>query len=338
MNTRKHISLGKNHLLKLAIAIVVLALAWIFYFFANDYALTVANSAIIYFFCSVTVVLLLGLCGQLSFVSVSFMGLGAFFAGQLAKNFDINPLLAIPLAIFLTTILAFFLGFLLLRLKGPFFIFGTMALVNIFQTIFQNFRPLSGGPDGLYGIPKLELFGITFDTYRKWFWVLLFCAFLVAVFVKRIRDTSLGRSMMAVRDNEIAAQGMGVNIKQTKLIAFVLSAAIAAFGGALLCFHNGVVSSTLFTFSVQMRFLTMAMLGGINSIIGTAFGTAVVVCLPEFFRVLERYMTLFYGVGTILMMIFMPTGIAGLAKKYIGGALRTLNARKEAQADAGIKS
>ena len=316
-----------NQLLVLLIsAAAILA----FYLSADKYVFTVANSAIIYYFCSINVVVLLGLCGQMSFASVTFMGLGAFFAGQLAKNYAVAPWLSIILAVILTTIVSAFFGVLLLRLKGAFFVFGTIALVNMFQVIFQNFKPLTGGPDGLYGIPKLNLFGIVFKSYQQWFWLLLICALLTALFVKRIRDTSLGRAMMAVRDNEIAAQGMGINIYRTKLTAFILSSSLAAFGGALLCFHNGVVSYSLFTFSVQMKFLSMAMLGGINSIVGTAFGTILVACLPELFRVLEQYMTLIYGIGVILMMIFMPTGLAGLWKKSIS-RLQQAIFKKEAE-------
>lgn len=284
---------------------------------SNSYTLCVINQAIIYFFCSVTVVLQMGLCGQLSFATISFMGVGAFVAGQLAKNYGVTPVLAILLSVVLTGAFSYVVGKLILRLKGMFFVFGTIAIVTIFQTIFQNFKPLSGGPDGLYGLPKMVAFGIKFDNYKKWYWVLLGIALLVAWFVERIRQTSFGRAMMAVRDNEIAAQGMGVDVMSTKLVSFVMGCSIAGLGGALLCFHNGVVSYSLFTFNVQMKFLSMAMLGGVDNILGTAVGTLLIVLLPEWFRALERYMTLIYGIGIIVMMIFMPTGVAGIVKKVI---------------------
>jgi branched-chain amino acid transport system permease protein len=304
----------KKILPQLILIFVMLALMIVVFYNTNDYYLSIINCTLIYFFCSVTVTLGMGLCGELSFATISFMGLGAFLSGVLARDYSVPPVLAIIAAVILTTLISVVFGLILLRLKGLFFVFGTIALVNIFSVIFQNYKPLTGGPDGLYNIPKLNLFGITFDSYSKWFWLLLILVILVGLFVNRIKNTSLGRAMMAVRDNEIAAQGMGINVYRTKLTAFVLSAMIAAFGGALLCFHNGVVSYSLFTFNVQMKFLSMAMLGGVNSILGTAFGTVLIVVLPEVLQVLQRYMNLIYGIGLILMMVFMPSGLAGVVK------------------------
>ena len=328
MKMRKNSAPSSEKLWILLGIAAIFLVAFLFSRQATNYTYTVINSAIIYYFCSLGVVLMLGFCGQLSFAIISFMGIGAFLAGQLAKNFGVAPWLAIILATCATMIVSLVFGYLLLRLKGAFFVFGTIATVSIFSTIFQNYIPLSGGPNGLFGIPKLVLFGITFNSYSKWFWLLLILAVLCGLLVLRIRSTSLGRSMMAVRDNEIAAQVMGVNVFATKLYAFIISSGIAGFGGALLCFHNGVVSSTLFTFGVQMRFLTMAMLGGISSVPGSALGTLIVICLPEVLRVLQRYMNLIYGIAVVLMMIFMPTGIAGLLS---GLARRLLSGRAEKQ-------
>ena len=278
----------------------------------NSYYMTVINTAIIYFMAVLGIRLVLGMGGQMSFAAVAFMGFGAFITGQLCKTLGVPSLAALILGTIIGAGFSFLFGVILLRMKGPFFIFGTISLVNIMATIFQNFRPLSGGQDGLFRIPKLNIFGFEFSDLHSWFYLLLFFAVLCALIVQRISATSFGRSLMAVRDDDLAAAVLGVDVYFTKLVAFTIAGAMASLGGGLLAFHNGVVSASLFTFDVQLKFLIMAMLGGIQSTLGAALGTLIVQLMPEVLRPLMNYMNLVYGIGIVLLMIFMPMGITGM--------------------------
>lgn len=324
----------KKTLIFAAAGLLLLILVSLLVFHVDNYYMTVINVILIYFFCTIGIMVLLGLCGQLSFASISFMGAGAFLTAQLAKNYGFPPLLALICGVLLAGVFSLAIGALLLRLQGSFFIFGTIGFVQMMQTIYQNYQPLSGGPNGIYGIPKLSVLGFRFDSMTKWFFLLLALAVIVALLVQRLRSSALGRSMMAVRDNELAAQSLGVNVYIVKLKAFTISGTIAALGGGLLAFHNGVVSSSLFTFNVQLQFLMMATLGGINSVWGTALGTVLVSLLPELMRPLLRYMQLIYGGSIILLMIFMPTGIAGCIKS-VAKRLRAGRKGGRKHADSG---
>ncbi len=303
---------NKGMLLKIIIGIAALIIIIPLIKDMNSYYLTVINTAMLYFMAVLGIRLVLGMGGQMSFAAVAFMGLGAFVTGQLCKNYGFNPLIALILGTVIGLVFSMLAGMVLLRMKGPFFIFGTISLLNIMATIFQNFRPLSGGQDGLYGIPKLSIFKFEISSLNQWFYLLLVVSILCALLVQRISKSSFGRSLMAVRDDDLAASVMGVNVYRTKLIAFTIAGGMAALSGGLLAFHNGVVSASLFTFDVQLKFLIMAMLGGIQSTLGSVIGTFIVQMLPEVLRPLLNYMNLVYGIGIVFLMIFMPMGLVGM--------------------------
>ena len=288
----------------------------------NNYIMTLLNTALIYFLCSAGLSIMLGMGGQLSMCTVTFMGLGGFLAGQMAVNYGVPPLAALVLSVLMTTIVGLLLGLVLMRLKGGFFVFATIGLVSIGSTVFSNFTPLSGGPDGVFGIPKLSIFGYKFSSMRAWFFLLIAIVVVVILLISRIRSTSLGRGLMAVRDDEMAALTLGVHVYRTKVIGFVICSALCALGGALLAFHNGVVSYSLFTFNTQLEFVMMVMLGGVNSTVGTLLGTFLVTALPELLRSLASYMNLIYGLAVIILMIFMPMGIGGLVNDFYKKVIR----------------
>ena len=304
----------KSVLLKLipsaALLLVVILISGNF----NSYIMTLANTSLIYFLCVSGMSVMLGMGGQMTMCSIAFMGLGGFLAAQFTMTLGLPAWVSILVSLLAVTIIGVLFGMVMMRMSGGFLVFGTIGLVQIANTIFTNFRPLSGGPDGIFGLPKLTVFGFTFDTMQSWFYLLLALTVLTILLVSRIRSTSLGRSLMAVRDDEVAAYTLGVHVYRTKVIGFTISCALAGLAGALLAFHNGVISSSLFTFNTQMNFIIMVMLGGVNSTLGTLAGTFLVTALPELLRPLANYMSLIYGIAVILLMIFMPMGIGGLVE------------------------
>lgn len=318
---------GRSFLHKLIPALVAIVAAILISNHLNSYVMTLINTALIYFLCVSGTSIMLGMGGQLSMCSVTFMGFGGFLAAQLATTYGLTPILALILGVIGTTIVGWLLGLVLMRLKSGFFVFGTIGLLQIGSTIFTNFRPLSGGPDGIFGLPKLVLFGYTFQTMQAWMCLLIVVTIFAILLISRIRSSSLGRSLMAVRDDEIAAYTLGVNVYRTKVIGFTISCALGGLAGGLLAFHNGVVSGSLFTFNTQLQFIIMTMLGGVNSTIGTLFGTFLVIALPELLRPLANYMTLIYGITVIVLMIFLPMGLGGLVESIYKKVIR---ARKKA--------
>lgn len=280
--------------------------------FCNTYHMSLINTSLLYFITIAGITLNLGYGGFFGFSSIAFLGLGSYLCAYLTTKTGISPILAVLIATVVTTAVVYLLGLALLRLNGAFFMFGSMGLLFIATTIFTNWVEFTGGPNGIYGIPTLQVGGFRFDSYYKWFPLLVILAILMIFILVRIKNTSLGRSLMAVRDDETAACTLGVNVYQTKVIAFAMGGAFAGFAGALYALHNGVVSASLFNFNVQLSFVIMVMLGGVQSPIGTLAGAFLVNALPEVLRFADRYINIIYGVMVILLMIFMPTGLAGL--------------------------
>lgn len=281
----------------------------------SDYTIMIINIGMIYALIAYSVSIMLGLGGYLSFAGVSFMGCGAFLIANLTTGrfgFSVSPIAALLLVIPFAVILGFLLGLVLLRLKGTYFTFSTIALVQVTYTFFNNFKPLFGGPDGISGIPTTQLFGQKLTTYSSWFPVLLAIVVLAGLLVERLRSTQLGRSLAAIRDNETAARTLGVHVYMTKVIAFTVSAVLAAFAGGLYAMHGQFVSSDMFTYSSSAQYIIMAMLGGVNNTVGVFLGALLVEILPQGLRAFERYFQLFWGICIILLMVFMPSGLAGM--------------------------
>ena len=278
----------------------------------NTYMMTVINSALAYFIGALGISLMMGMGGQMSFATISFMGLGAFTTAQFSKNFGLNTVLAMFLSTLIVMAASGILGLFLFRLSGSYFTFATLGLVNITHNILVTYRRFSGGPDGTSGIPKLSLFGVTFNNLYKWFYLLFFCCLICGYIVERIRRSALGRSLASIRDNEVAARTLGVNCYKVKIISFIIAGAFAGISGSFIAYINSSISAALFQLSTANTFVVMTMLGGINSTIGTFVGTVLITLLPEWLRPLTQYMRFIYGISIIFMMIYMPMGLAGL--------------------------
>lgn len=305
----------------------------------NNYSLMVINVGLIYAIASFGLSIMLGMGGQVSFAGLSFMGVGCYFVGNMCSGrlgLSMHPILAVLLGTLLAGIIAYLLGLILMKLKGTFFTFGTIALVQVVWTVYQNYTPLFGGAGGISGIEKLHFGDFVFKRANHWFYLLVIVVALVALFVERIRSTKLGRSLASVRDNDTAALTLGVDVYKTKVIAFALAGMLAGLSGGLYALNNGFISSDMFNYERSTLVLIITMIGGVNSSFGIILGSLLINVLPEVLRdfpLISKYLQLIYGLAVILMMIFMPMGIAGmfsdLWKKIVRGFAKK-DPRKEA--------
>ena len=318
----------------ITLCICLIAFAIIIPIVSPSNIMTVMNSSLTYFIAALGLSLMLGMGGQMTFAPIAFMGFGAFTTARLSLDFGVPTLLSVFIAMVLTAALSFILGLILLRLKGAYFAFATISLVQIANNIYLSFRPFSGGPDGIGGIPHLSLGPFSPTNNRtQWFYLLLIIAVICGLLIENIRRTHLGRALASVRDNEIAARTLGVNVFLTKVVAFTIAGGLAGLSGALIAHHNRFVSASLFTFEISVQFLMMVMLGGVNSTAGTFVGTILITMLPEWLRFMREYLMLIYGLGIILLMIFMPMGLAGTFSS-VSARVRKLFV-KEAAEDGG---
>lgn len=285
----------------------------------NDYSMQVLNVSLIMAMTSFGLSIMLGMGGMLTFAGTAFMGLGAYLVANLTSGrlgYIVNTGETLFYAVLIVMIIALLIGMILLRLRGTFFTFSTIALVQVSWSVYMNYKPFTGGPDGISRIPALSIFGWEPSDYKEWFYVLCIIVVLCVLMVERIRSTKLGRSLAAIRDNEIAAQSLGVNIYRTKVIAFTLTGGLSALAGGLYAMHGGFISADIFTFDMATTYIIIVMLGGVNNTSGVLVGSLLVNMLPEWLRPIKQYIRLIYGVGVILLMIFMPMGLSGVAKSF----------------------
>ena len=327
----------KNKKWKPSTLLIVLALA-LFVLVSprvnTGYSMMIVNLALIYAVATYGVSVMLGLGGQLSFAATAFLGVGAYFAANLCSGrwgFWVDSFAVLLLTPVFAGVVAFVIGLVLFRLKGTYFTFATVGLVQVAWCFFLNYKPLFGGPDGISGVSSISIFGWTPKDYNEWFYLLAVIVLIVALLVERIRHTQLGRSLSAVRDNEVAAQTLGINVYMTKVIAFTIAGIFAAVAGALYAMHSQFVSSDMFTFERSTSYIIMGMLGGINNTAGIFVGSVLVTLLPEWLRGMQQYLQLIYGVGVILLMIFMPMGLAGMASNICKSLKRRLGGKAKAE-------
>lgn len=295
-------------------AIIGVALLAVIPNLLSNYMLLVVNNTLIYFIAALGISLMMGMCGQLSFATVGFMGLSAFIAAQLSKTYSVQTMAAGVIAVIVTTIIAYVIGLALLRVSGTYFVFATIAFVNICNSLFTKWKLLCNGADGISSVPALNLGVTEMDSKQKWLYLLVVLAVIFSLIIDRIRRSYLGRAAASVRDNSLAAKTLGVDVYRTKVICFTIAGALGAISGMLLMFQNRYAVQSMFTFEISENFVMMIMLGGVNSTVGALLGCTCLTVLPELLRSFQQYLRLIYGIGIIVLMVFMPMGIMGIVQ------------------------
>jgi branched-chain amino acid transport system permease protein len=308
-------ALQKKILLAFVIVAIISAVA--LSFGLSDYWLRVCNMTMITYMCVVSLFIIFGMAGQISFAQAGFWGIGAYITAILTTKFHVIPLLALVASGLGGAAFAGLLGCALFRLQGHYFGFATIGVVMILNGIFQNWKPVTGGADGIPNIPALQIGWWEFQSEISLFHVTLFVAVVVSVATYFIHRSALGRAFMAIRDNEIAAKCMGVDSYRTKIIAFSISGLYCGVAGSLFAFISSYISATTFTFMQSALYLVMLMLGGYQALAGPIVGTTLLMMLPEWFRFLQEYILLLYGLGVMLLMVVMPDGLLGGGKKLL---------------------
>jgi branched-chain amino acid transport system permease protein len=206
------------------------------------------------------------------------------------------------------------LGLTTLRLGGHYLAMITISFQQIFDLVAVNWVELTHGPDGIAGIPRPSVFGYPLTEDRAYLVMCAVALYAMIVLVWLLPGLRLGRAMRAVRENELAAEVVGVHTLRVKVIAFTLSAVLGGVGGALYAGGFAYVSPDNFNFARSIEFLTMVLLGGAQSPFGAALGTTLLILLPEWLRFLKEIYLAAYGIAVILIMVFMPEGIWGILR------------------------
>jgi len=256
---------------------------------------------------------LLGYTGQISLAQATFYGIGAYAAALGTTRFGLDFWLALPVGMALAAGVGFVLGMTTLKLGGHYLAMVTICFQIIFSLLAVNWAPVTGGPDGIGNIARPWLF-VPLDTAQRYAWFSLGALYLVAAFVAWLKHGALGRSMRAVRENELAAEALGVDSLKIKVVAFTLSAAIAALGGAIYASGFRYISPDGFGLDHSVEILAMVLVGGSDSVPGSIVGAALLTFLPEWLRDLKTIYLVVYGAVIILVIVFMPDGLWGWAR------------------------
>jgi branched-chain amino acid transport system ATP-binding protein/branched-chain amino acid transport system permease protein len=258
--------------------------------------------------------IVLGLCGQINLAQAAFFALGAYSVALGTVDYHMPFWLCLLGGMALALTAGAALGLSTLRLGGHYLAMVTISFQQILTVVLINAIGITHGPDGVSSIPRPTGF-----TSGQAFLALVVAILAISGYlVWRLTDTRLGRAMRAVRDNELAARASGIDVFRTKLVAFALAALLGGLGGGLFAGGFSYISPDQFAFADSIVLLTMALLGGASSPIGSAIGTGLLILIPEWLRFLKSVPGLYlaiYGLAVILIVVFMPDGIWGYVTK-----------------------
>jgi ABC-type branched-subunit amino acid transport system ATPase component/ABC-type branched-subunit amino acid transport system permease subunit len=279
----------------------------------SSYWLNLINLSISFSIACIGLNIVLGYAGQLSLAQAAFWGVGAYTSALLTTQLGIPVWVGMFAAFFMAAFFGVLLGIPTLKLSGHYLAMTTIGFGIILQLILVNEIWLTNGSDGITKIPSPWIGSLELKAPGDFFYVAAVSLILFTWGAIRLKDSRVGRAFMSIRENEMAAETTGVDTTYYKIMAFALSAGYAGFGGWLFahsCSHY--ISPDTFSFDQSVMLLVMAVLGGNASAIGAIIGATLLTLLPEVLRFLKNSYMMFYAAGIVLIMIFMPSGIAGL--------------------------
>lgn len=318
-----------------AIALVLLA------FISNTYYLSILAFMATRLMMVVGLGLLMGQAGQISLGHAAFVGVGAYGAAILTTKADLNPWLAMVVAAVVAAGVAALIGIPTLKLRGHYLAMATLGFNEIAFILMVQLKGLTNGTDGITGIPSLRLGPLDFGQPRLYHLLVWVVALLIFLFSLNLADSRLGRALKALRRSEAAAASLGINTSARKLQVFVISAVFASLAGSFDAYYVQFVSPDSYTITFSIILVAGVIIGGLGRLWGPAWGTLIIVLLPEFIKGFNQDATnLVFGLLLIAIMIFVPLRSGGFArwrgKGRAGGTGRSSGsvAQREAGAEA----
>jgi branched-chain amino acid transport system permease protein len=277
------------------------------------YLLHMAILAGIYIILAVSLNLIVGYAGQVSLGHAAFYGIGAYTSALVALHWQVPYPLAALGAMLVTGGCGLALGLPTLRLKEDYLAIVTLGFGVIADLVFLNLE-ITGGPDGLTGIPAPSFLGLSFRPPVFYLLLVALAVLLVLGFTYRLVKSYHGRALRAIRDHEITAQVMGINTPAYKIMIFTVAAALAGLAGSLYAHYITFINPESFGLHTSILILCMVVLGGMGSIAGSVLGAVVMAALPEMLRQFHDYQDLIYGAMLVGLLILRPEGILGRGK------------------------
>jgi len=278
--------------------------------------------------------ILIGYTGLISLGQAGFMGVGAYTVAILSTRVGTPPYLSIPVAGILTAIVGIMAGTPSLRLRGFYLAMATLSSEFILEYVFKNWESMTHGVSGLYVTPP-QIFGVYMSNDRVFYFISVTLAICAVFCTRNLFRTNVGRSFIAIRDRDIAAGLIGINVFKYKLLSFAVSSFYAGVAGALWCYYMTIINPEAFQLYVSIDYIAMIIVGGMGTVLGPVYGAIFVVLLPEFIqRVMEMlepilhieyafaaFKQIVFGVIIVVFLVFEPRGLAAIFSR-LGDKMR----------------
>jgi branched-chain amino acid transport system permease protein len=287
----------------------------------NDYVMGVITRICLYSILALGLNVVVGFAGLLDLGYVAFFGIGSYTYAILASpQFGVHLpfLVTLPVVVVVSAMFGVLIGGPTLRLRGDYLAIVTLGFGEITYILLTNLdRPINitGGPSGIISIDAPSFFGYALKSDTQYYYLFVALMGLVLLASKRLRDSRIGWAWQAIREDELAAQVMGVNTVRAKLQAFATGAAIAGIGGSLLASWQRSVFPDNFLFTESVNILAMVILGGVGNLFGVILGATVIVAMPEVFRDFILYRLFAFGILLMILMIFRPNGLLSVTPR-----------------------
>ncbi len=297
----------------------VLAIFFLIYPFVFPmYHTSIMISALVYVMLGLGLNIVVGLAGLLDLGYVAFYCVGAYAYALLNLHFGLSFWMILPISAVLGALFGLLLGYPVLRLRGDYLAIVTLGFGEIIRIIMENWDELGNGPRGIGNIPAPTFFGHSFNQHNSVIYIYFIVIALVLMtifFVNRLENSKIGRAWIALRDDEIACQAMGVDKFKTKLTAFALGATWASLGGVVFAAKTSYINPLSFTIWESITILCVVVIGGMGSAIGVIAGALVLILLPEYLRAVAEYRMLVFGALQVIVMVFKPEGLIQSVRK-----------------------
>jgi branched-chain amino acid transport system permease protein len=294
--------------------LVAVAFPWFF----SLYQTNILVSALIYVVLGLGLNITVGLAGLLDLGYVAFYAVGAYTYALLNHHFHLGFWTVLPLGAVLGAFFGILLGFPVLRLRGDYLAIVTLGFGQIIRLVLENWSAFSFGPSGISNIDRPGLFGITYSVEQAttyMYYIMLGLVLLTIFVTARLKDSRIGRAWLALREDEIACQAMGIDNTRAKLMAFSLGATLAALMGVVFAAKTTFINPASFTFMESAMILAIVVLGGMGSVLGVILGAFMLMLLPEYLRAFSEYRMLIFGATMVLVMVFRPQGLVRAKRK-----------------------
>jgi branched-chain amino acid transport system permease protein len=303
--------------LKLVKYVVLLGILLVLpYLIQDQYSRHILNMIFIYYILAMSTNLVFGYTGGLTFGQVPVYAIGAYVSALMGAKLGLSFLPSFFLAGLAGILVGIVIGVPTLRLAGPYFAMATIGFHKIMEIIFLNWESVTGGPSGITGIPYPVIFGIPLKTEERYYYLILTVTLILFVLYRNLIKSHLGKTITAMRDNAVAASAMGVNVSRLRITVFTVSTFYAALAGSLYAHMVKYVAPEAFPMGESITLLIMVVLGGPGFLMGPIYGGTLVVLANEYLQYLESFNMLVFGIAIIVLLVFLPSGIAGLIERF----------------------